>query len=80
MRRVEHRPVAGAPSGDCPRCCSSERQRSKLRWAHRLESLCSIKWLVAALAGEENTGSTLLNSAGDDGSYIISLAARNGCV
>ncbi len=37
-RRAEHRPLACAPSGDSPRCCSSEHQRSKTPLAHRLES------------------------------------------
>ena len=41
-RRAEHRPLACAPSGDSPRCCSSEHQRSKTPLAHRLESRCSV--------------------------------------
>src|SRR5207247_5082687 len=36
-----------------PRCCSSERQRSKTPLGHRLESLRSVKWPVAARAGKE---------------------------
>src|SRR5207248_9017560 len=43
------------PAGILPAVVHAGVSSVKLRWAHRLESLCSVKWSVAA-GGESNAG------------------------